>query len=257
MPNDIYIYTKDTGFDYQQRSRLNRMAREVFDFFVRYFQAAQSENAISALFASRFPYAGDIEQIIITSQDRSNGTHQNGNAVDIGVIPMQLMPIFWIIFHRFTTWNVFLSAHNRHIHIDSDYRNNRKNLKKIEAKTRANPARYSVEPPQAQHLTFGPMYYDDEYLEYVVPDVTNPLRPTHRTERRLVHNLLNRSINEMYRCEGVSFIGSHFTEIIPENQKLSFPDDERRGGIGVLSVVGITLAAITALKILLQGNNHE
>jgi hypothetical protein len=70
MSNDVYISTKDTGFDYQLRPRLNRMGREVFDFFVRYFQPHKRKTRYPRCWRRRLSYAADIEQIIITSQDR-------------------------------------------------------------------------------------------------------------------------------------------------------------------------------------------
>ncbi|MBN1632694.1 MAG: hypothetical protein JW917_00840 [Ignavibacteria bacterium] len=74
----------------------------------------------------------EIETIVITCQkgDQS-AAHITDKATDICCLPLWTNVVLWTYLNRAFPFNVFLSIHNRHIHIDQFY-NNYRNRKLIE-----------------------------------------------------------------------------------------------------------------------------
>lgn len=123
----------------------------------------------------KIPFA--IDSIIVTSQYRTIGRHATNLAIDITAQPIQIIPVLWILLHQYTTLNVILSLHDRHIHID--YLDNTpttgKNFKGLEelapTRTEQGNLQFYFRRPQEKYLQqvkeLYRLYTDNNILTYV------------------------------------------------------------------------------------------
>lgn len=104
---------KAFGWNYNKRDLLP-ISRAVVDIF-KFFSNSSND-------AEAFEYFEDIEQLNVVSQERTwSVAHKLGKAVDITIYPLYLLPAFFCFLHRYAPYNIYLSLHNRHIHLDEYY----------------------------------------------------------------------------------------------------------------------------------------
>lgn len=101
----FYIYENGT---FKNRNQLtNPVSRMLYHFFEWYV-------------GTRYVYSNLLTGVEIHSQHRADSpTHSQNKAVDFAVYPLWMNPFVFNLIHRFFKLNIYLSLHNRHIHLDS------------------------------------------------------------------------------------------------------------------------------------------
>lgn len=198
------------GGTFYNREKLNETGKKVYDL-LKHFRTNSTYNRVT------FPFLFKMTSIVVTSlnesRERPSVSHQANKAIDICVLPAYLNVNVFNFIHQFFPFNVYISSHNRHLHIDSLYTRPAtdgsgtvpwRNNKMIEFKQKTRNARGQE---VVSITTRRPNLY---YFTDMIPALNNEYN----------ENLYNR----------------YYTEYIPVNEKPSFIQDfHYGGGVGLMT----------------------
>lgn len=195
---------------------LNPCAALVYDFFFRMVE-------------QRFSFTSNIQTISIHDQYAGRETHLNNLAVDISITPIYLIPYFWVVLHKFTTFNVGLSMHNRHIHIDMD-KNVRGGLNKKQLEIQIGENKYRFIEPHPYYIKNLPGSPPNDVIDNgrkipfeVIQQYNKPI--VDQYEIRPEYNSIMAVVaGEKGQCVFATFSFGRFEEQIAEDDKSPMPD---------------------------------
>ena len=191
----------------------------------------------------------------VYSQQRSGSvSHAAGKAVDIAVHPIWLMPLFFIEIHKYFTVNVYLSLHNRHIHVDSMFERGNKNFKRVEMKITND--RWDIAKPLSSFINYiQPRWFKPRGVKVNGRQVYN-FSVIDRYDFKELKNDYNSTFRlfnlRMQGIKGIAlyYINQHFSEIIPENEKerfnnASYPAElARQAGGEIVNIINETVESV-------------
>lgn len=202
---------------FQNENRLNFIGKTVYNFFQWYVSSRQTYHSL-------------IDTVKIFSLQRSNSpSHSLNKAVDIGIEPLYFNPYFFNILHEYYQFNIYLSAHNRHLHIDHHWtrtlENNQiipwRNQKRVEYVNPSRRTRYTTRPPdRRQFLSVpddlsGASENQSLITRYQLQSYRNDFDSTFPYHQLAYRGEIGRLLAKTYY---------DFPDQIPENQKKTPPE---------------------------------
>lgn len=184
-------------------------------------------------FEQGFENWNDIEEIYITSQDRAtkNSLHSNGQACDLVVLPVYYMPYFWVLLHQYTTLNVCLSTHNKHIHIDisplygKELNRKRLEIALVKGDDLASSEYKFIKPFEAFILSAPKEYIDKNGNRYDISEYNKAIADLYDFHNEYTSNMFSRQVsgNKGQVVNYMTFMGRFTEEIGPDNKNI-LPD---------------------------------